>query len=372
MIFSRPLSINATQVTSPVATSPGAATELMASSRAPFNQPAMVEAALHRISEEEKSEGQPERRRYSFEDSSSDDALTVTSLPRQDSSTSVFPPPQPLIGPFYSNEQLAQISAEDDTVMDEQLEIFDLTAFASPPIPQEQPQKPRYYSTALSQDDKQALAVGEVNHNLKLWTAKHAIRLEESRKALAPHPTYKEYMEAENGKAAKRPSIVPELAHLQNRSNRGSYLSVNTSLSATSPLSLQRGHLSVASISPLSPLGLGELRSASTGDYFSQQHRSRTHHSRSSSRILSPLSFEQRTYTPRREVTFDSMLSPHISGKGESFRGSSNAIKDDIAVEKNRKEEVKKQVAKKRLSKVPSMPVMFVRKNRNRDSAISG
>lgn len=62
-----------------------------------------------------------------------------------------------------------------------------ITASKEPPFPpQPKPKpkpamRPRYYSQALSEEDKHALAVGEENHNLKKWSTADALQFWKSR-----------------------------------------------------------------------------------------------------------------------------------------------------------------------------------------------
>ncbi|KAF1836830.1 hypothetical protein BDW02DRAFT_566606 [Decorospora gaudefroyi] len=110
---------------------------------------------------------------------------------------------------------------------------------------------------------------------------------------------------------------------------------------------------------------LQHTRAASSGDYFSQTPARRTaHHSRrlsplatssgpssdSSTRVRSPLS---QVFQPNPETTFDSFLQPHKSGKGEAFRNAENAKKPKTSPEGSLKG--------KRLSKMPSMPLLSKR-----------
>jgi hypothetical protein len=74
-------------------------------------------------------------------------------------------------------------------------------------------------------------------------------------------------------------------------------------------------------------------------------------------------------FEPRPDVTFDSFLEPHVSGKGEAYRGTENAKKDDQLSDEEGSFELKPvgKPTKKpsnRISKMPSMPTLRVRKTR--------
>jgi hypothetical protein len=77
----------------------------------------------------------------------------------------------------------------------------------------------------------------------------------------------------------------------------------------------------------------------------------------------------QLEFEARPDVTFDSFLEPHASGKGEAYRGAENAKKDDQLGEEEGSIELKlggKPTKKpsNRISKMPSMPTLRVRKTR--------
>ena len=55
------------------------------------------------------------------------------------------------------------------------------------PASPEQPRNRRYYSSALSADDKAALAIGELNHNLSEWTGDGLVQYHVSRIELVPY-----------------------------------------------------------------------------------------------------------------------------------------------------------------------------------------
>ncbi|KAF2470684.1 uncharacterized protein BDR25DRAFT_314381 [Lindgomyces ingoldianus] len=187
------------------------------------------------------------------------------------------------------------------------------------------PKKPRYYATALTEDDKFDLAGGV---NTREWAAEDMIKFEESRKDLEPDP-HKEMEgfppgcpehEAAKFKLQRLAVLEEEYTRKTQASNSGNYLPPKDARASTSPASpdsqnplresLQpmglptysvpisslsmnepvnhcssRGtdvqqitHLRASSspISPVSPLSLGEpreplhFRTGSAGDYFSQ------------------------------------------------------------------------------------------------------
>jgi hypothetical protein len=61
-----------------------------------------------------------------------------------------------------------------------------LTDFMQQPFSYKPAKQMRYYSRTLSEEDKQALAAGEKNHNLKEWNAGDLVRFHKSRLQLVP------------------------------------------------------------------------------------------------------------------------------------------------------------------------------------------
>ncbi|CAO2650879.1 Nn.00g091760.m01.CDS01 [Neocucurbitaria sp. VM-36] len=253
--------------------------------------------------------------------------------------------------------------------------------------------KTRYYAHALSNEDKQALAVGEMNHNLKEWTARDLVNHHEARKSLVPRGMAK--LQDTNALAGleedrqRSQRALPKFASKVRHYTKLPWIKVTFEEpekieSAYTPPqhgSRSMGDLGSASaaapvpqlLSPtlLSPLILAdhpalEQRAShtcaanSTGDYFtfpprpSSSHPSSSgHNSGTSSRVRSPLSNEFLAFQPNPQITFDAFLAPHKLGKGETHRDSENAKK-----EKKTKEEkwVGSPKRFRRLSKMPSMP----------------
>ncbi|KAF2789847.1 hypothetical protein K505DRAFT_197816, partial [Melanomma pulvis-pyrius CBS 109.77] len=225
---------------------------------------------------------------------------------------------------------------------------------------QKKAKKTRYYSGALSKEDKQALAVGEKNHNLKTWTGTDLVRFQESRLELVPRSIdnrdavieelnkekerAEQYLLREDKQVSRflgfprmkstpaRPASTRPIIH--NPQSAPSTPELRVSSAPNSPQQ---------STSP--PVFTTEFRervaparNASAGDYFSHspgrfpgrplsQHTSRQH-SLSTIRVQSPLAKEF-VFQPSPDVTFDTFLEPHVSGKGEAYRGAGNAKKID-------------------------------------------
>jgi hypothetical protein len=226
----------------------------------------------------------------------------------------------------------------------------------------------RYYATALSKDDIQALVRGEKNHNLKQWLPKDLVIHHESRKDLVPRvmPKVEKIIalaDIEHGRRYSQRAMIKTEEKTMDKVRRTfrlprikvttyngkedhEFTSVQSALdfcsTSSSPVEL-----------PPSP-SRNHTRSASSSDYFSHRpaHQTTTSHHRrisslalssgpssdSSTRVRSPLAQEiQHRHNP--EVTFDSFLAPHKSGKGETFHDTVDA---------------KPQAP--RLGKMPSMP----------------
>lgn len=235
--------------------------------------------------------------------------------------------------------------------------------------------KTRYYSYALSNEDKEALARGEMNHNLKEYSAKDMILHHESRKALVPHNTSKldkievfanierekQYSQQAMDKKVRNPANIPDIPRIFIINEHGHKQKLTDceqtsqsmydlrSSSAPAPQLSPPVSLSPPSVSPpltrtwsfdASPPNtrLTHVRAASNGDYFSSRPIRRTRPERlrqpsspvadTSNRVRSPLANELSRHQHNPEVTFDTFLVAHKSGKGEVVRGSDHAKKD--------------------------------------------
>ncbi|KAF3040427.1 hypothetical protein E8E11_006178 [Didymella keratinophila] len=159
----------------------------------------------------------------------------------------------------------------------------------------------RYYTFTLSHDEKAALAEGQKNDNLKSWTAKDLILHEEALKDIKPTNL----------------SIGPneQLYHKLHKSRVNSAPAVQQT--ANGPVAQERAKVFAAS------------RTTSDGGYFAPKHRPvsyRPPHPPSSGvRVRSPLANEVSYYQPRKHVTFDGILVPHGSGKGETYPNGQDA-----------------------------------------------
>jgi hypothetical protein len=236
-------------------------------------------------------------------------------------------------------------------------------------VPPPQPAKnARFYSDALSEEDMEALARGELNHNLKVYTPKDMVMHHESRKALVPQgpgvsklrkmdalahiEREKQHSQQALNKKVRGSAILssfrstneegehdriayhsqatqsmydlrspsapaPQRQHKAPQSPPPPTLSRKFSFDATSPPSSQASH----------------IRASNNGDYF--LHRvwplstllPSSPSSGSSSRVRSPLVQEVPRHHHNPSATFDALLAPHKSGKGEVLRDSPNAKK---------------------------------------------
>ncbi|KAF2865398.1 hypothetical protein BDV95DRAFT_507302 [Massariosphaeria phaeospora] len=222
--------------------------------------------------------------------------------------------------------------------------------------PKPNPKRARYYSKALTEEDKHALAVGEINHNLREWDGRDLVMFHESRAALVPRgmedrDEVLERIESEKEtseqnllkqqKVRHRFTRLPtfEVTKPTDTYNAQASQSMSDLLALDVPAS-PRISPTLSTItaraaparSVASTRQSMHIRQRSTGDYFSRRHVSQpsSHSSRSSVHISSSLATEARTYDYQPDITFDSFLSPHASGKGEAFRGADNAKKNDV------------------------------------------
>jgi hypothetical protein len=226
------------------------------------------------------------------------------------------------------------------------------------PLPSLPMKKGRYYSQALSHDDRHTLSHGVVNHNLKEWTPKDMVLHHESRKGLVPHghgisnlDKLDALVSIQQEKELSQEALdkvcdLPKVPHKYLKIEEGHKERLAHALQASQSMH----DLRFTSASPKqmtrtfsfdeSPKNT-HVRAASSGDYFARQARpARAPRRRlrepspaasdASGRVCSPLtkSFPQHNHNP--EVTFDAFLAPHTSGKGEAFRGAINAKNNAI------------------------------------------
>lgn len=159
----------------------------------------------------------------------------------------------------------------------------------------------RYYLSALTPDDKTALAQGEQNHNLKSWTPENLILQEETRKDLAPTNVYI----GPDKQVCIIPSIIvtdgqdqrahiKQLAYKYHTSRCSSAPSVPSK--ETGSIALERTYYFAA------------CRTASNGSYFVDNQRSMScrppHPPTAEVRVRSPLANEVSIPRPQKEVNF--------------------------------------------------------------------
>ncbi|KAF2658424.1 hypothetical protein K491DRAFT_690164 [Lophiostoma macrostomum CBS 122681] len=304
---------------------------------------------------------------------------------------------------------------------------FDMTAFEQAPFPQKiAKNQGRYYATWLSQEDKDALAVGEENHDHKEW----AVKFHEGRRDLAQASRldgYQEYFRQRGfleNKVCRSSLGLPHSSSSPTDVSRQSpqfstarCVSAPTSPAPTvSPLSPLTQVSYPPQDSPISPLSIPSRASespkatesepiqrqnswsskmsweAGTEDYFARPH-ARPHslptqrltavHRRSNIPRPRPVSSPEATGAPGSDQhrTFDDFLVPHVSGKGEAFRDSENAkrLKNNKAppevgtdsIELKELDAMEKK-QRKRLSKLPSASTVLSRKSRNSGKSTEG
>ena len=279
--------------------------------------------------------------------------------------------------------------------------------------PARQPaRKARYYSHALSDEDKQALSMGEKNHNLKEWTPKDLVNHHEARRNLVPRAMDK--LDKTNALAGiekdkkdsqralskwankvRRFSKLPRIKVTSDGGGKDDEPTTTTTTTYTQPHHGSQSMYDFRSLSPpaapqLSPVSISPLALAdqaplldsraahtraasSSGDYFSRPARPLSSHASSghssgtsTSRVrLSPLSQEVQPFRHNPQVTFDAFLAPHKLGKGEAYRDSDNAKKLKTLEGEPKDEPAGSPMSsKRRLSKMPSMPILRKRSPR--------
>jgi hypothetical protein len=273
--------------------------------------------------------------------------------------------------------------------------------------------KARYYSSALSTDDHDTLIRGEHNHNLKVYTPKDMVMHYKSRKERVPRGSSSDKFrkmealakieqEKQHSQRVMERNKVRRASHLpafrlpneNGKDTRMTYRAYRAQAAQTmfdlcKPSSqVQRSEPGASALLPL--LGLSRqfsfdvtppamsqsshLRAASNGDYFSHRPArqlpqvSPLSPEPSSQRVRNPLAPQSITHRHNRSATFDAFLVPHKSGKGETFRGASNAKKQKENAIKDKRATLttqQPQSAFRRLSLMPSMHSLKICKSRN-------
>ncbi|KAJ5065636.1 hypothetical protein J3E74DRAFT_202168 [Bipolaris maydis] len=237
---------------------------------------------------------------------------------------------------------------------------------------------PRYYSTALSKEDRHALSHGEKNHNLQQWTGWDLVRYHESRRSLIPQVMPKvekmkaladidhgkQYSQRAMAKAKAKAKEYQESTYTQSTHGHRSTSSSPAGLLASPSRSPCSTSLALDSSNPRPS---SSSSSSSNSDYFSHRpthgaSSSSYHYHRricplalspgppsdsSSTRVRSPLA-HQVSFQPNPNITFDTFLAPHKSGKGEVLHEVAGAKKGGAA----------SAATAKRLGKMPSMPLL--------------
>ncbi|KAK7189229.1 hypothetical protein PSPO01_04816 [Paraphaeosphaeria sporulosa] len=270
----------------------------------------------------------------------------------------------------------------------------------------------RYYSSALSDEDRTALAVGELNHNLRGWTGDKLIQYHVSRIELVPYSEERQEIIAEildekrggerfvlqSARQAKRfvSSPLSKLQTFKEVKTHNEQMQVEASRSMVDLRAANTSSLLLSPISPISPVSPPSSTSqegfpfpvletqnirqsthsgaSSNGDHFSRQSvsssmmqfphtsdssRDSSHNrghapdrrplvrraDRNTSRFRSSMALEAMHYVVNADITFDTFLAPHASGKGETHCESVHI-----------KKEVQPRNFSRRLSKMPSTP----------------
>jgi hypothetical protein len=277
------------------------------------------------------------------------------------------------------------------------------------PAPPRPTKKARYYSFALSDEDKHSLAVGEKNHNLKDWKPMDLLHYHDARAELVPYcdnrveiltalaedkrrseqfllrfadtPLFKD----RNSQAATDRNVrqslgmpavrldPPHIEKIATYHEKQAYQHPSLERSTTQSMVDLRIPSSPGPMPPSRPSAFVERqfsfsreghlnlpvhsRRASFDNHLANQHarhisvqsRNSSLSTANSSGLQSPLVYEY-----KRNVTFDSFLVPHVSGKGETVRDTKYAAEN-----KGKKPDGSSEASRmKRLSKMPSVPLM--------------
>ncbi|KAJ4297545.1 hypothetical protein N0V90_005437 [Kalmusia sp. IMI 367209] len=251
------------------------------------------------------------------------------------------------------------------------------------PSSQQQQQQPRgrYYAHALTGEDKVALAIGEKNHNLREWTADDLVQYQVSRIELVPYNDNRQevievLMDEKHGSERFLLKSEQHVRHLtgfpltkldlvSESKQKETCTQQTRHVVSHDMVDLRTVSMPNPNPSPTTPSlpkppavsGTQQQRHSAYGglgssaEYFSKKpgRKSMTPSPRSSDsshnsgHIRSPLAPDGRPYIRRADVTFDTFLEPHASGKGETYRDSEHSKK-------------KEPQGLRRLSKMTSMP----------------
>lgn len=332
-----------------------------------------------------------------------------TSSPEFGTATIQAPVQQPSFD-FHPHAQSSEFSSRSDSGPRTSYDSFPSSSSSSSllyPPPSTTVKKGRYYIHALSTEDKDALAHGEHNHNLKPYTPKDMVMHHESRKELVPRGSGTDKLrkmeafaqieqdkqhsqQALNQKNVRRASQLPAF-RLTNEHGKDDLIAYHAQMSQsmynlrTSSIAAPQPQADypVPSLQPMvsrkfsfdepSPSLSSHTRATSTGNYFSHRPTSlltppSSSFNASRQRTRSPLGPKPSTHQRDPSATFDAFLVPHKSGKGEAFRDTSNAKKSKELKKKSTpmSEPARTPVAKalRRFSKMPSMPSLKNRRSR--------
>ncbi|KAG9185599.1 hypothetical protein G6011_06930 [Alternaria panax] len=273
----------------------------------------------------------------------------------------------------------------------------------------------RYYAQALSAEDKLVLLRAEQNHSLQKRSGENTLAHNEACNNLVPRMIPRvektnslvgmEHNRQQSQRALSRPTErvrkffgIPRTKvdkakddeSIYTQSRRASQPTYNTRSSTLSPpqpppLPASRSAPSFQEFIDNTPhYSASHTRTASNGDYFSRPPNPRTstynnHHisplasisgppsstSNTSTCVRSPLAQEVEVkFRANPETTFDSLLAPHRSGKGEVLRDSRYAQKvvtPKTSPSPSPSPSPKSKAKTRRLTKMPSMPLLLRR-----------
>lgn len=290
----------------------------------------------------------------------------------------------------------------------EQMSFPHLTSSSAEPVPHSQSNKARYYSYALSDQDKHALAMGEKNDNLKEWAPSDLVQYQNSRIELVPYcenrleiltaiaqdkrSSEQFLLQVKNtkqlllqlfggkdvqitlDKQVRQSERLPLIKVSPSRvGNIATYNEIQTekrasrSPDATKSMIDLRLPSSAIPMPPSLPSGVvqrpvssnlgGEslsrharVRPSSNGDYFAGRHGRHSSFQSGNSTLFTNTPNRVRSplaaYEHKADITFDAFLAPHKSGKGETFRDT------------ERTEVASRELCLGRLSNMSSMPNM--------------
>lgn len=210
----------------------------------------------------------------------------------------------------------------------------------------------RYYQNNLTDEDRQALTVSELNHNLREWTNADLANYHASRPELIPSDEQREgRIQVFLNERRRSERMVFKVAH-QSKQIVGSPLvrlevvdededetyEVQARNAASRPSNPRVSSTPNLSLTPTSPSAESSQSSFRFPD--SQSSSGRRPGLRPGDRysfVSSSTSVDTQDFVARPDATFDSFLAPHKSGKGEAHKDSDQARKPGDPVKPSRR-----------------------------------